>query len=569
MSAERAVYARGADISMMLALQVKTQYGGASNDAAYRLAQQVASSQGGGGSEWGDNTGEGLETKVNNFFAALDAEVPGSLRSSGCINTRNEAQQTLLHIATVMGFHLLLRRLVSLGADLDVQDGNGYTALAFACLMGRTECARVLIEAGAAYDRPTGFGEMPLDLSKIAEHTEVESLVLSAVWSTKPREKPTPPASTPSLSTIPNEPTKPAESVASSVSLTSSLDPFGADRAVEPTRSVESGRSISTDSIDSVDEIDGDNPSDASDEEVVGMTKPKKLNRKRPARISLPRSRRASISVGPVAAAEPAPADDPPPYERVVKDVNAGTMTIQLPLPDMVWNRLPLPVHDLLADGKTGGWVTISAPSWETLTKMTNPEEVRMFTQAMAAAAMNAVVQSGATTSAGALTDGGRKGRRKTRSTAESRDSSSAGTGASSPRRKKIAQQVKSESRLHSNERLPGWNTDRRRPDVVSLLAACAPVCWVLDHGHGAADRYGCLLHSRQTDREGYQAKDVGINMSGQVNSKIAYGCILSIRLLNRCAPRSGTLSTIDPAVRCGNCWISEDWGLWIGRTGM
>lgn len=134
MSAERAVYARGADISMMLALQVKTQYGGASNDAAYRLAQQVASSQGGGGSEWGDNTGEGLETKVNNFFAALDAEVPGSLRSSGCINTRNEAQQTLLHIATVMGFHLLLRRLVSLGADLDVQDGNGYTALAFSTL---------------------------------------------------------------------------------------------------------------------------------------------------------------------------------------------------------------------------------------------------------------------------------------------------------------------------------------------------------------------------------------------------------------------------------------------------
>jgi hypothetical protein len=88
------------------------------------------------------------------------------------------------------------------------------------------------------------------------------------------------------------------------------------------------------------------------------------------------------------------------------------------------------------------GWVTlpVPAPSWETLQKMTSPEEVKLFTQAMAAAAFNAVVQSGATTSS-SLTDVKRK-RRKSRNGRED---------SSSPSRKMV-KQVKSESapKLHS-----------------------------------------------------------------------------------------------------------------------
>lgn len=421
-----------ADRRMMLALQVKTQYGGASNDAAYRLAQQVAArSQ--VTTDWSDPSASNgqytthaasasvessesdLQTKVIDFIASLDADAPGSMRSSGCINTRNDAQQTLLHIATVMGFHRLVRRLIVVGAHLDLQDLNGYTALGFACLLGRTNCARVLIEAGAAYDRPTGFGEMPLDLSKVGEHAEVEALLLSAVWSTQP-------------------------------------DPASA--------STISGSA----SIDACSEIDEDNPSDQSDDDArpLGMTKPRRPSRKvqgkqRSAARPVPtRSRRASLSEVSTAILPPTPMDDPPPYEHV--NAESATMmsrtpsgsTIKLPVPDLLWDRLPLPLHKLLADGKEDGWVAIPAPSWDTLTKMTNPEEVKLFTQAMAAAALNAVVQSGATTSAGRITGTGtgtptsRKSRRRLRDASRDSYSSGSGSGTSSPRRRKLAEQVKS-----------------------------------------------------------------------------------------------------------------------------
>lgn len=423
-----------ADRRMMLALQVKTQYGGASNDAAYRLAQQVAArSQ--VTTDWSDPSASNgqytthnasapaessetdLQTKVINFIASLDADAPGSLRSSGCINTRNDAQQTLLHIATVMGFHRLVRRLIVVGAHLDLQDANGYTALGFACLSGQTNCARVLIEAGAAYDRPTGFGEMPLDLAKVGEHAEVEALLLSAVWSTQP-------------------------------------DPASA--------STVSGSA----SVDASSEIDEDNPSDQSDDDAQppGMTKPRRMSRKvqskqrAAVRPNSSRSRQASLSEVSAAIAPTTPADDPPPYEHV--NPESATMmsrtpsgsTLKLPVPDLLWDRLPLPLHKLLADSKEDGWVAIPAPSWETITKMTNPEEVKLFTQAMAAAALNAVVQSGATTSAGRITGTGsrapstQKSRRRVRDASRDSSSSGGGSGTSSPRRRKLAEQVKSES---------------------------------------------------------------------------------------------------------------------------
>ncbi|WVQ93457.1 hypothetical protein IAU59_000531 [Kwoniella sp. CBS 9459] len=428
---------------MRLALEVRNQYNGSSSDAAYRLAHHVAT-RSATGSEWSERSssnspmsgpspgdkaerddeddrsdstdgdeakdgGSALQSTIISFLASIDENAPGSLRASGAINHRNEAQQTLLHIATVMGFQRLVRRLIVVGAHLDVQDANGYTPLAFAALCGRHTCARVLIEAGASYDRPTAYGEMPLDLAKYSEHAKVEALLLSAVWSTSTESK-----------------------------------------EVEQEIEVASSRSFGT---SGASEIDDDNPSSGSEVEdeidhleimrisrqrsrrslVKGKSKQRTMSTKseRGRESISPRSTRrpslTSSSTGTTtqappqspAIAVPAPADDPPPYAPAENDLhnNPSWMsrtlsTIPHPhtnfkLPDAVWDRLPIP-HSLFppekgsadasAAASAPGWVAFPAPSWETLQKMASPEEVKLFTQAMAAAAFNAVVQSGVTT---------------------------------------------------------------------------------------------------------------------------------------------------------------------------
>ena len=417
---------------MMLALQVKDQYAGSSSDAAYRLAQHVASRttsqtsasdwseqsntgrssrsspQDGGLSTPGSDTSsiegkptQDLQATVITFLANIDENAPGSLRRSGAINHRNGAQQTMLHIATVMGYHRLVRRLVVIGAHLDLQDVNGYTALGLASLMGKTTCVRVLIEAGASYDRPTAFGEMPLDLAKIGEHASVEALLLSAVWSTVQENTP----------------------------------------EFEPETSL---------GLDTGSEIDDDNPSSGtSDVEevsriVLGRKGSRRSRGKQPISITAAhrrrpsesdRSRRSSLSstpqptpvIGPVT-----PPEAPPPYDAHTHTRPRGSQAElgpwmstlypdALKIPGAVWDRIPQPITSFFdknvpiphastststasAHENQGGWVAFPVPSWEMLSRMTSPEEVKMFTQAMAAAAFNAVIQSGATTTGMAQT---------------------------------------------------------------------------------------------------------------------------------------------------------------------
>ncbi|KAK8861605.1 hypothetical protein IAR55_002428 [Kwoniella newhampshirensis] len=440
---------------MRLALEVRNQYQGSSSEAAYRLAHQVAT-RSVSASEWSErsssnspmsgaspgdvveeddrsySTGSGskasdksdLQSTIIAFLASLDENAPGSLRASGAINHRNEAQQTLLHIATVMGFHRLVRRLIVVGAHIDVQDTNGYTPLAFAALCGRHTCARVLIEAGASYDRPTSYGEMPLDLAKYGEHGKVEALLLSAVWST------------------------------------STAAAKEADER-EIAGELSSSRSIETSS-----EIDDDNPSSGSEIESDIAIERSRLNRRR-SRVAKgkgkrrassahkserdrqsPRStRRASLDSTPqptpLMAAHPS--DEPPPYappagrgisaltdsETDHSSWMSRTLTAiphphpNFKLPGAVWDHLPIP-SSIFGQEKRAmagmpaeqegapphGWVAFPAPSWETLQKMASPEEVKLFTQAMAAAAFNAVVQSGVTTTGTVGTSSNGEGRR-------------------------------------------------------------------------------------------------------------------------------------------------------------
>lgn len=303
-----------------------------------------------------------LQTTLISFLEDLDDSSPGSLRRSGVVNHRTaKAKQTLLHLATVMGFSRLLRRLILVGGHLDVQDVNGFTPLAFAALCGQVSCARVLLEAGASYDLATNLGELPLDLAKGYDQREVETILISAVWSTAP---------------------DPREASPSVVSL----------------------------ELDS--EIDDDNPSSESDGggnviRLAHMLRPRRFSRKVKGKRSMdkPRSRRISPDATPHAST-PAPQDDPPPYAPADHQswMSRTLSTISHPtIPGVVWQHMPSMPTSLWPADKVGhlpgGWIALPAPTWESFQKMTKPEDIKMFTQAMAAAAMNAVVQSGATTS--------------------------------------------------------------------------------------------------------------------------------------------------------------------------
>lgn len=464
--------------AMELALKVQGQYPSASaTGTQFQMPPTLQSTLSNGG--WSGPSppqNEDLQVTFTNFLASIDEHSPGSLRHSGAINTRNKGEQTLLHLATIMGYHRLLRRLIVYGAQLDVQDINGFSPLAFAAYSGKLECARVLIEAGATYDLPTNLGELPLDLAKISGDVAVENLLLSAVWST--RSQP-----------IPTEPEV----------IEATLDLEGDNLDVHD-------EDADSDSPNS--ELDNDNPSDGSDDEDevdAFIDRPPRRRRSRhksrrpqiiiPDDRSLQANPADSIRRSPSASSIeslvsatipqvlsrpdldvddhiPTGIDSPPPYSPI-------SWLDRFPLEHWKFPLVPQPIASMFhtnhgksttarhangtttgASASTGtpathaesGWVTlpVPAPSWETLQRMTSPEEVKLFTQAMAAAALNAVVQSGATTTIEPL---GLSTSRRSRERRKKRRFSGSGSG-STPSRShssgshhngKVVKQVKSE----------------------------------------------------------------------------------------------------------------------------
>jgi hypothetical protein len=415
-----------------------------------------------------------LQTTLVACLEWMDETAPGLLGTSGVVNHHNKAQQTLLHLATVMGFPRLLRRLITVGAELDLQDVNGFTPLALAALCGHTPCARILLEAGAAYDIPTVFGEMPLDLAKVDDENEVEGLLLAAVWSTNP------------------------------------------DVPV-----VESDYELSPESDSDLSEIDNDNPSSSeseSDEEGVEVDSVSNASRALRSRRSLRRrskqrsldarkesppnrSRRTSPNESPNNSAfQSIPRDDPPPYAppEAGSWMSRTLSNISHPISDTINGALPTFLsswekHQQQHPGTN--WVAFPAPSWDSLQKLTSPEEVKLFTQAMAAAAFNAVVQSGATTSH--LPEASMspspvkvKQRRKRR---PSEDSRSSGQQSSS-----VVEQVKRE--LLSNELGQADNAEDRMLYLFWLPVLLFVGFWLLVTALPIATGF-CLIYARQIAR--------------------------------------------------------------------
>ncbi|KAJ9474443.1 Protein MGA2 [Pseudozyma hubeiensis] len=114
------------------------------------------------------------------FLSLLDADVSDidqAAQRTDAIRLANKQGHTLLHLATLMGFHRLVNALISRGCPLDARDRNGVTALHFAAIQGRVAIARMLLRAGARDDVPDVNGLYAVDLARNHDQVDVEMML--------------------------------------------------------------------------------------------------------------------------------------------------------------------------------------------------------------------------------------------------------------------------------------------------------------------------------------------------------------------------------------------------------
>ncbi|KAL4254285.1 hypothetical protein ABKN59_002888 [Abortiporus biennis] len=123
-----------------------------------------------------------FEQLILDFLAVLDVPTESATFSlSTAISHTSQSGQTLLHLATYLNFSRVVSFLLSHDIDIDARDRNGYTALHVACLKKSTECARSLLNAGAATDVVNASG---LTATEIAPGflDSLNSVNLSEIW---------------------------------------------------------------------------------------------------------------------------------------------------------------------------------------------------------------------------------------------------------------------------------------------------------------------------------------------------------------------------------------------------
>ncbi|KAM8839505.1 uncharacterized protein ACB058_015863 [Synchiropus picturatus] len=106
-------------------------------------------------------------------------EVVRRLMEGGCINIRSgKTGQTALHLAVRHGRVVMVRLLLSCGADANVQDAEGTTALMFATEKGYTHIARLLLERSQCDLTLTDErGRTALSIAKLGSHSDTSTLL--------------------------------------------------------------------------------------------------------------------------------------------------------------------------------------------------------------------------------------------------------------------------------------------------------------------------------------------------------------------------------------------------------
>ncbi|KAJ1967935.1 SPT3 Dosage dependent suppressor of Ty-induced promoter mutations-like protein [Dispira parvispora] len=89
----------------------------------------------------------------------------------------DKTNQTLLHLAAILGMSRLARFLLANHMRTDVQDGNGMTALHFAAWVGHVEMVLLLLDAGASHSLMTFNSKRPIDLASARSLNDVVLLL--------------------------------------------------------------------------------------------------------------------------------------------------------------------------------------------------------------------------------------------------------------------------------------------------------------------------------------------------------------------------------------------------------
>ena len=87
---------------------------------------------------------------------------------------------TPLHVVSIFGSVEIARMLIDAGADLNVQDKDGWTALHEAARNGQVEVARMLIDAGADLDVQGKWNRTPLHWAARDGEVEIAKVLLDA-----------------------------------------------------------------------------------------------------------------------------------------------------------------------------------------------------------------------------------------------------------------------------------------------------------------------------------------------------------------------------------------------------
>lgn len=120
-----------------------------------------------------------FQSVIIEFLKLLEVDVPttSSVTIREAISHTSLSGQTLLHLSAILGFHRLLKHLITLEIDLDVRDANGYTALHFAALCGRVACARILVEGGADIEIVDARGRLAREIAQWRDQIDVQEML--------------------------------------------------------------------------------------------------------------------------------------------------------------------------------------------------------------------------------------------------------------------------------------------------------------------------------------------------------------------------------------------------------
>lgn len=115
--------------------------------------------------------------EVDELKGLLEAN-PGS---DEFVNHQNEWGQSSLQCAAANGHGQICELLLKAGADPNKANKEGNTPLHWACLMGKTNCVKLILDSGKAdVNFRNGLGRSALDEAHDRGHSEVFNLLVDA-----------------------------------------------------------------------------------------------------------------------------------------------------------------------------------------------------------------------------------------------------------------------------------------------------------------------------------------------------------------------------------------------------